>query len=314
MPVGRGISPVATALIIRHRQQVRAIVSAMLFVGGLATSGCGRGPFWKFPVAERQRCSAVDFLFVIDNSESMEEHQLNLRSSFDPFIDGIRDSLDDVDDFHVGVVTTDRYWDNAEGCQHLGALVTSTDGPGSQRTECGPFAEGNRYMTEEDDLVESFNCTANVGIEGNPEEQPMKAMSEAISNVSPWSWECNRDFIRDEGLLVTVLITDEADGERTPGATRRPSTPDDWFHTVETVKGTEQNAVMVSLLNGVTEECPVQNPAFDGTEIANFTRMFTHGFVGGICEPDYGDLFALAVDEIDVACTEHMVMESGPRP
>lgn len=286
----------------------------LVLVAALASSGCGRGPFWTFPEGEVRRCSAVDFLFVIDDSESMADHQQNLRASFEPFIRGIESTLDDVDDFHVGVVTTDPYRGNPSECRELGALVTSTLAPqGDQRRDCGPFAEGERYMTQEDDLAEAFNCVADVGIRGNREEQPMGAMRKAISRSAGWWRECNDGFVRDDALLVEVIITDESDGERTPGETREPATPADWYRTVEQVKGTQSNVVVVSLLNGVTPECPVTDPAFDGSNIADFTHMFTHGFVGGICERDYGEVFARAVDEIDEACTE-VVTDRTPIP
>ena len=271
-----------------------------------AMAGCGRGPFFDVPVAEIERCAAVDFLFVIDNSESMQRHQDNLRASFDPFIEGIYDSLDDVDDYHVGVVTTDSYRDNEEGCRELGALVTSVDdGMRTEAIECGPFAEGNRYMTEEDDLAETFNCAAAVGTDGSRYEAPMKAMRRAISGETyPWYRECNGDFIRDDALLVTVIITDEAAGEMVPDANTEPDT-DKWYDTVVDTKGNESNAVVVSLLNGVTPGCPTNDPDFDGKNIADFTNRFTHGFVGGICEQDYGNIFARAVEEIDSACTTY---------
>ncbi|MEM9463028.1 MAG: hypothetical protein AAGF11_53295 [Myxococcota bacterium] len=295
---------------------MRGLGGVLTVASLVVASGCGRGPFWEFPVPleQRERCSSVDFLFVIDNSESMELHQQNLRASFDPFIEGIRYSLGDVDDFHVGIVTSDAYRDNASSCRALGALVTSVDGPGANRIECGPFEEGHRYMTEKDDLVATFNCTAAVGTRGNREERPMDAMTNAIQSGSGDDWyeECNGGFIRDDGLLVSVIITDEADGEFVPG-TEPLSQPDDWFAAVEQVKGTEQNAVIVSLINGVTDSCPVTNPAFDGTKIAEFTDRFTHGFVGGVCEPDYGRIFNQAVDEIDQACTDYVVQTERAR-
>lgn len=292
---------------------VRGLGIAGWLAGSLVLAGCGRGPFWSFPEGETRRCTAVDFLFVIDDSESMGRHQQNLRASFEPFIGGIERSLEDVDDFHVGVVTTDPYRGNAEGCRELGALVTSTLGEHAEIEECGPFAEGQRYMSERDDLARTFNCAADVGTRGLRDEQPMRALTRAISRTSGWWRECNEGFVRDDSLLVNVIITDEADGEQVPGDTREPPTPESWFTAVERVKGTERNAVVVSLLNGVTDDCPVTDPAFDGNNIAEFTHMFTHGFVGGICQPDYGEVFSRAVDEIDQACSEY-VADRTPVP
>ena len=290
--------------------------------------GCGRGPFWDFIGAETVRCDSVDFLYVIDNSDSMRTYQQNLRASFGPFIEGMRTTLDDVDDYHVGVVTTDAYLPNTE-CRELGALVTHTGGIDSSSSECGPFAEGERYMTEQDDLEAAFNCTAAVGTSGSPNERPMEALSLALdSSLSPpvdgiqsWWQRCNGGFVRDDAVLVTVLITDEWDGPDDP--TEDPETessesslgtPQDWFDTVVGVKGREQNAVVVSLLSEADTGCSVGDPAFDGRHIGEFTRMFTHGFVGGICSRDYGATFERAIQEIDAACDAYTLVDPGVVP
>jgi len=57
-------------------------------------------------------CAGIDLLFVIDNSGSMGAQQTQLLASFDGFILGIEESLDEVDSFHVGVVTSDDYTNN----------------------------------------------------------------------------------------------------------------------------------------------------------------------------------------------------------
>lgn len=158
-------------------------------------------------------------------------------------------------------------------------------------------------MTQEDDLTNTFACAANVGTHGSREERPMAAMRRAIRGAA-WDdlSECNGDFIRDNALLMTVIITDEADGSTDPDDEDEDEYA--WFETVRNAKGDESNAVVLSLINGVTPECPVRDPAFDGRHIADFTEMFTHGFVGGICEPDYAAMFERAVDEVDLACDE----------
>lgn len=295
------------------------VVAPLVLVCSLI--GCGRGPFWELPVRDEPRtirCSKVDFLYVIDDSESMRAHQENLRASFGPFIEGMQQTLEDVDDYHVGVVTSDRYNFNENECRRLGALVTRTGGRDSSHADCGPFAEGQRYMTQVDDLEDAFNCTAAVGTFGSRAEKPMEALENAISGEKHWYDDCNEGFIRDDALLVTVIITDEWDGPNDPAEVASTSelessegTPASWFRTVASVKGTERNAVVVSLLNEAGTGCETTNPAFDGRHIADFTRRFTHGFVGGICEPDYGDIFADAVDEIDVACDEYQLIEGG---
>ena len=116
-----------------------------------------------------ESCGEVDFLFAIDNSGSMSAQQTQLLNSFQGFIDAIQASLEDtVDSYHVAVVTSDNYFNNAPGCQTIGDVVSQTGGFQALGQVCTPFAEGNRFATEQDDLEEVFPCMAQVGTSGSP--------------------------------------------------------------------------------------------------------------------------------------------------
>src|SRR5690349_21180490 len=91
-------------------------------------------------------CQKVDLLFVIDNSGSMVEEQAALVASFGGFVDGIQAQLSTAESYHVGVVTTDAYENNAPGCNTLGALVTQTGGDSASGQNCLPFSSGARYL------------------------------------------------------------------------------------------------------------------------------------------------------------------------
>jgi len=54
------------------------------------------------------------------------------------------------------MVTSDAYAFNAAGCTGIGAVVTQTGGVNSSNAVCDPFADGARYMTENDDLDTDF--------------------------------------------------------------------------------------------------------------------------------------------------------------
>jgi hypothetical protein len=56
-------------------------------------------------------------------------------------------------------------------------------------------------------------------------------------------------------------------------------------------------------------ECPLLDKCVGGVEgaevaerVTTFTTMFTNGFVGRICEPDFGGFFSQAVGVIETAC------------
>jgi hypothetical protein len=255
----------------------------------------------------RRTCSAVDFLFVIDDSSSMDPHQANLIANFPAFIAGIESTLVDVETYQVGIITTDPYAGNPGACILLGALVTGTAGTNSSNMDCVPYAEGFNYMTQEDDLADKFSCAAQVGTNGSGSERPMEAMVNAVSKTVG---ACNEGFLRDEALLVIVVITDEYDGrdDPEPGNGREPptstGTPQSWYDAVIAAKNDiPENAAALAIVNYEGGSCPPAELGFDGVNIVEWVSLFgTNGFLGGICEEDYGPFFDDATDVIAEAC------------
>ena len=237
-------------------------------------------------------CNAVDFLFVIDNSGSMYDKQVNLINNFPTFSQGIQSTLSNVTSYQVGVVSTDAYALNDPPCGMLGDLVISTQGGfDSSNMVCGPYADGHNYMTEEDDLDAAFACAAQLGTNGDGYEKPMEAMVNTVGEFHDGPGECNEGFIRDEALLVIVIITDEYDGMGDPegafgGDPFSDGDPETWYQAVVDAKdGIEQNAVVMSLINYHAEEDEEPSP----------------------CVPldaysDYGPIFQEAIGVIETAC------------
>lgn len=258
-------------------------------------------------------CNAVDFLFIIDDSGSMFDNQLNLVANFPTFVAGIQSTLENVTSYQVGVVATDVYLYNDPPCGMLGDLVISTQGGfDSSNAVCGPYEEGHNFMTEDDDLATTFACAAQLGTYGDGFERPMEAMVNAVGPLHDEEGECNEGFIRDEALLVIVVITDEYDGMGDPDGIGGFSAgdPQSWYDAVVEAKdGIPQNAVVVSLLNYYSQPdeppsaCLPLDPTSDGVNIKTFTEMFEdNGFVGGICVADYGPIFDEAIGLIETAC------------
>lgn len=262
-------------------------------------------------------CEHVDLLFVIDNSGSMSDEQANLVNSVPSFISEIQIQLADTDTYHVGVITSDEYEYNGS-CDKEGAMVTATGGDDSSDAVCGPYADGYRYMTENDDLEVAFSCAAMVGTDGDGDERPMQTMQAALSPEMNAPGKCNDGFLRDDALLVIVIITDEEDDHELdgcmqsahPGSSGEPET---WFDQVVAAKGgIEENIVVLALVGPPGPDpavCPVLDKCVGGAEgaevaerIVAFTTMFTNGFVGRICEPTYASFFSEAVGVITSAC------------
>lgn len=268
-------------------------------------------------VGEPSGCNAVDFLFVLDDSSSMSEHQQNLVANVPAFVDGLEATLAQVDSIQVGVVATDPYSYNPGPCILLGALVTDTTGggPDSSNMICGPYAEGFNYMTGADDLADSFGCAAQLGTLGNGFERPMEAMVTTLGKSLDVPGGCNEGFLRDDALLVIVVITDEYDGPGDPESdfpARDPptslGTPQTWYDAVVAAKGgIPQNAVALVITNYADGPCPPSDEGHDGVNLVEWVEQFgENGFLGGICEPDYGPMFADATDVIQTACENYV--------
>ena len=255
-------------------------------------------------------CQKVDFLFVIDSSNSMGTNQANLIASFPEFVATIQATLADVDSYHVGVVTSDAYVPNPAGCQIAGALVTQTGGKESSMAVCDPFAEGFRFMTDADDLGTKFACAAQVGTAGANDEAMMLGATRAIAQDMNLPGACNDSFIRSDALLVLVLITDEDD----PGTcvlggdcTGSPGDPAMRYQQVVDVKGVASNVVTLSLTRGAPGNIcgAAQGTEKDGLRVMEFTQLFgMNGLQGDICAATFGPFFEDAVALIDSACSD----------
>lgn len=266
-------------------------------------------------------CRAVDLLFVIDNSGSMEDEQANLISSFPGFINAMKSQLSQDLGYHVGITTSDLYSGSFD-CLQEGALITQTAGGGASNQACGPYTSGARYMTEDDDLAARFSCAAQVGIEGDGDERPMQTMLAAVSDPMTGPGGCNEGFLRDDALLVVVLITDEEDDHEAMGCSNgmvntdpqdgSAGEPDQWYDQIVAVKGGDERRVVVLSLVGPQglAACPALEKCeggIVGAEVANriidFTNRFTYGYVGPVCEP-YGPFFSESISNIVTACDD----------
>jgi len=267
-------------------------------------------------------CKKVDILFVIDNSGSMADEQLNLAASVPSFIASMQQELAETEGYNIGVTTTDLYiFDVSCSPLSIGMLVTQTGGEFSSNQVCDPYSSGQRYMTENDNLDNKFNCAARVGVSGAGDEHPMEAMLTALRPPLSDVGGCNEGFLRDDALLVVVFITDEEDDHETPETACNdspepgsPGEPATWFEDLIAIKGGDESKIVVVSLVGPDgaddEMCPAIDKCNGGvvgaevaTRILEFTRMFTYGFIGPVCQ-DFGPTFQESIAVIKTACDE----------
>jgi len=243
-------------------------------------------------------CRKVDFLFVIDNSGSMSAQQAQLLASFSGFITAIQDSLEEsVDSYHVGVITSDAYSANAPGCNTLGALVSQTQAGG----DCTPFAEGGRFATEMDDLEVVFPCMAEVGAFGSGVEQPVTGAIAALDPVMAGPGDCNEDFLRDDAILVLVVLTDDPPAGTLDDANLGTDTST-WYDSIIAAKNGDPEAlVVVGFVPWMNVGCVVFG--IESPNLIGFVESFgDQGVLASICEPDFGPAFAGAVSTIVSTC------------
>jgi hypothetical protein len=265
-------------------------------------------------------CSKVDFLFVIDNSISMLPEQTALTAAFPGFIQAIENSL--TTDDHILVTDTDLLgWCTPGNCANpnnlhptcegpdsyactvqleecdvtLGAGVVKPAGQGASNTFCDPFG-GNRYIIEtEPNKLDTFDCMAHVGLAGFPQERPMDAIVQAVSDPLNMQGGCNEGFLRDDAILVVTFISDD-DGNS------EVNTPQEAFDAVVAAKGGDLDRIVVlGLTPGEDNNCSFTPGA--GDHWVEFINYFgSQGLHGPSCEDDYVPFFQSAVNVIVQAC------------
>jgi hypothetical protein len=152
--------------------------------------------------------TAVDVLFVIDDSRSMmdEQEQLAIWSSelFD-----VLSLSGELADLHVAVISSSVSIPGLEGCEYAGDGAFHVGGAALQgdrfiRDVAGELARERNY---EGTLTQTFAEMARVGDDGCGFEQPFEATRLALAGSVPGTEE----FLRDEALLLVVFVTDEDD-------------------------------------------------------------------------------------------------------
>lgn len=153
--------------------------------------------------------SAVDILFVIDNSRSMtdEQEQLGIWSS--ELFHVLASTTGELPDLHIAVTSSSIAIPGLAGCE------TGTGGTFHVGTAA---LTGTRFLTDvagvdgrernyTGTLTDNFAKMARVGDTGCGFEQPFKAAHLALSGYTSGT----EGFLRDEALLLVVFVTDEDD-------------------------------------------------------------------------------------------------------
>jgi hypothetical protein len=274
------------------------------------------------------RCENVDFVFVVDNSPSMLDEQQFLAQGVPGFVSAMQNALPTVKSFRVGVTDTDSYpglgtleapldgcdpaLADCDACDYqLGAFLTKPQSAIEPAASCN-FSTGTSYMDgTSDSFANEFGCAALVGAVGNPIEQQAGALVASVSDERVGEGGCNEGFVRDDALLVFLVISDEEDNWAFPPAPQggSPGEPKGWFEDVVAAKnGRETNVVALGLLGGSPKfpDCADLSQGVDGAEqssrLVDFVERFPTHFVGSVCSEGYGDFFQQALVRVAEGC------------
>lgn len=188
-------------------------------------------------MGEACSCTAVDLLFVIDNSTSMNDYQVALAAAFPSFADAIIAALPPGTNLHVGVTSTEMGYSNAGSTTNCIATgngmpqesfyttpdVMDTGKNGAQGRLY--VADGLPYFEIDTDapanevqaLRDWFSAAAHIGEGGSNVEMASAAAGWA---TDPANAGTNAGFIRDEGaVLVIFFLQDEPDQSDAPNMT-----------------------------------------------------------------------------------------------
>ncbi len=274
----------------------------------------------------------VDVLFVISRLGTMVTEQDQLVASFPGFVDTIEQTLEGFD-VHIMTANPDGEWpgyDYCEGGDGQCAAYWPNCGPYAPDYDCETFADmatpcdeklgaglifnvggdaanklcdlhgGNRYIISgEPDMKGALECIAKVGAAGR--DPPLgDAMIAALSPKLNGAGGCNEGFLREDALLVVVLIMDNADIKSKSHAKTQ-------YEAIVAAKGSARAVVMLAVVPQPLKEGEPMVPgcAYDESGPLNFEDLlsrFPYHEVGDTCAPSYAPFFEQAAARIGEAC------------
>ena len=269
-------------------------------------------------------CEKIDFLFIVDNSVSMENEQSQLVAAFPGFISTIESTVNAGSNYHVMVADTDEWgrcntanpWTGIDPSsttcnayikstvfqecdKALGGGVIHPAGQYASNKIC-PIPDGRRYLVQGDPNVDTtFGCMAQVGVAGHSSERPMDALLAAVSPALNGPGGCNEGFLRDDALLAITFISDDPNYEDA-------GTPQSWYDAVVAAKKGDPKAVAVVGFTPAFPDCQPGKPPPKGAHWAEFVAKFPYNLHADVCSGDYASVFAQAVKVIDDSCDQYV--------
>lgn len=178
------------------------------------TVGVKTDAFVQLPVVNDK----IDLIFVVDNSGSMLQEQVNLGNSFETFINEFSGR---GFNFQIGVLSTDNsttlpYW-RCEGIYSPNGAYCDfdVDGPGHLISKIG----NDRILTSASTgLLNQFRQNVLLGTSGGGSEAGLLSVINFAKPELHTSGAWNSGFVRDGAFLSVIFVSDE-DESRFPNPT-----------------------------------------------------------------------------------------------
>ena len=245
-------------------------------------------------------CKRIDVLFTVDGSGSMDEEQAALRGTngmppvFAEFTDALLAELTDVEDFHVGVVTPQ------EDVTLLGTHRDFPAVPESPETDCG-LPPGQRWVVgPSPTFAAEFECIA--ATKSGTLELTAYNTAEALHDPQ------NAGFLRDDSLLLIVMLTDEETHDNDLATmvdirNRMLSAVDDRLDRL-VVLGIAAGAGVFEAPESVCEG--PYGKAAPARRLASIVASFRErGIFQPICDGELATSFAEVLDDVVSACKDY---------
>lgn len=174
-------------------------------------------------------CSAIDILFIVDNSGSMQEHAPGVIAAFDPFVEEMIEVLPPGTSLHIGVTRATGFYDpgDAGGWGGPSCEATIVEGVWSPPTAGDNGVNGQQGRLFEEHSLRYFSFHT----DGDPSYLKgwfQNALIGAIDLFVPYSnaetviagaaypfhpvnAEWNAGFLREQAVLVLFLLSDSPD-------------------------------------------------------------------------------------------------------
>ncbi|MFP2928045.1 vWA domain-containing protein [Pyxidicoccus sp. 3LG] len=258
-------------------------------------------PGYHVDTYAQRSASAVDVLWVVDDSGSMAPRQEALARNFQAFIALFREGRID---FRMGVATTDIFTRPGELVGEPRVLAPDT--PELERAFGDSVRVGTQGSAYEAGLEAASRVLQRQARENAPVLEARAACESGCATES-----CHEDcaeahpvaFLRPGAWLYVVFVTDEDD--------RSPHDVRTYWRAFEQVKGIgNDGTVMASAIIG---DVPGNGcGAEPGARYAELVGL-TGGELGSICDADFADtLRALATSAVGLRRT--FALEQAPRP